>query len=156
MVRRLINAYRNYGIKVYNVYGITEYSGAVTFWTQDMGLDKCDSVGKTVFHGKIKIVNPVTGEELPTGQVGEIVCQGPQVFKGYWNNPEETRNAIRNNWYYSGDLGKKDEDGFIYVVDRLKDMIVTGVRKLNPEPVSLSPVFCFPKFDSFEGPSTLL
>lgn len=129
---RLINAYRNYGIKVYNVYGITEYSGAVTFWTQDMGLDKCDSVGKTVFHGKIKIVNPVTGEELPTGQVGEIVCQGPQVFKGYWNNPEETRNAIRNNWYYSGDLGKKDEDGFIYVVDRLKDMIVSGGENVYP------------------------
>ena len=128
----LINAYRNLGIKVYNVYGITEYSGAVTFWTHDMGLDKCDSVGKSVFHGKIKIVDPVAGEELPTGQVGEIACQGPQVFKGYWNNPEETRKAIRNNWYYSGDLGKKDEDGFIYVVDRLKDMIISGGENVYP------------------------
>ncbi|NLA27711.1 MAG: long-chain fatty acid--CoA ligase [Firmicutes bacterium] len=128
----LINAYNDYGIKVYDVYGITEYSGAVTFWTQDMGLDKTASVGKTVFHGKIKIANPVTGEELPTGQVGEIVCQGPQVFKGYWNNPEETRNAIRNNWYYSGDLGKKDENGFIYVVDRLKDMIISGGENIYP------------------------
>jgi len=128
----LINAYENYGIKVYDVYGITEYTGAVTFWTQDMGLDKSDSVGKSVFHGKIKIIDPITGEELPPGQVGEIVCQGPQVFKGYWNNPDETRNAIRDNWYYSGDLGQKDEDGFIYVVDRLKDVIISGGENIYP------------------------
>ncbi len=128
----LIKAYKGYDIKIFNVYGITEYSGAVTFWTEDMGFEKCDSVGKTVFHGQIKIVNPITGEELPPEQVGEIVCRGPQVFKGYWKNPGETCNAIRDNWYYSGDLGKKDDDGFIYVVDRLKDMIISGGENIYP------------------------
>lgn len=122
----LIKRYNELGIKVQNVYGITEYSGAVTFWTHDMGLDKCASVGKPVFHGNILIVDPNTKEELPPGEIGEIVCEGPQVFKGYWNQPEATEKAIVNGRYYSGDLGKKDEDGFVYVVDRLKDMIISG------------------------------
>lgn len=129
---RLIAAYEQIGVKVYNVYGITEYSGAVTFWTREMGMEKCDSVGKTVFHGNIKIVNPDTGEELPPGQVGEILCSGPQLFNGYWNNPEATQNTIRGDWYHSGDMGKKDEDGFIYVVDRLKDMIISGGENIYP------------------------
>lgn len=122
----LIQKYKDFGIRVQNVYGITEYSGAVTFWTFDMGIEKCDSVGKPVFHGDILIIDPSSGEELPTGEIGEIVCTGPQVFKEYWHQPEETKLAIVNGKYFSGDLGKKDEDGFIYVVDRLKDMIISG------------------------------
>lgn len=122
----LIKAFHQRGISVYQVYGITEYTGAVTFWTTDMGLDKCNSMGKPVFHGSVKIAHPDTGRELPPGEVGEILCSGPQVFKGYWNNPEATGQVLVDGWYRSGDLGKKDADGFIYVVDRLKDMIISG------------------------------
>ncbi|WP_034629403.1 long-chain-fatty-acid--CoA ligase [Desulfotruncus alcoholivorax] len=122
----LIKAYLQMGIKVEQVYGITEYSGAVTFWTHDMPPGKSVSMGKPVFHGDIKIINPENGKELPPGDIGEILCGGPQVFKGYWNNREATGNAIVDGWYHSGDLGKKDEDGFVYVIDRLKDMIISG------------------------------
>ncbi|WP_347489573.1 long-chain-fatty-acid--CoA ligase [Desulfoscipio sp. XC116] len=122
----LIRAYLGIGIKVEQVYGITEYSGAVAFWTHEMPLEKSVSMGKPVFCGDIKIISPETDRELSPGEVGEILCGGPQVFKGYWNNPEATEKALVGEWYHSGDLGKKDEDGFVYVIDRLKDMIISG------------------------------
>lgn len=118
--------YKQLGIEVENVLGITEYAGAVTFWTHDMGWDKRNSVGKVVFHGDLKIVDPFSREELPAGQTGELCVMGPQVFKGYWNNPAATNEVLADGCYYSGDLGLKDEDGFIYMVDRLKDMIISG------------------------------
>jgi fatty-acyl-CoA synthase len=122
----LIKAYEDLGIQIQQVYGITEYTGAVSFWRKEMDEHKFHSMGKAVFGGKIKIVDPKSGQELPTGEVGEIVCFGPQVFKGYWNNPDATKNVLKNGWYHSGDLGKMDEDGYLYVIDRLKDMIISG------------------------------
>jgi fatty-acyl-CoA synthase len=123
---KLIQVYEELGIQIQQVYGITEYTGAVSFWRKEMDEQKFHSMGKTVFGGQIKIVDPESGQELPTGEVGEIVCFGPQVFKGYWNNPDATKNVLKNGWYHSGDLGKIDEDGFLYVIDRLKDMIISG------------------------------
>lgn len=128
----LIMTYDKIGIKIDQVYGITEYSGAVTFWIPDMGMEKSNSMGKTVYHGHIKIFRPDSDEELPVGEVGEICCFGPQVFKGYWNNPEATAAAIRNGYYRSGDMGKVDANGFLYVVDRLKDMIISGSENIYP------------------------
>ncbi|WP_018131572.1 class I adenylate-forming enzyme family protein [Effusibacillus pohliae] len=122
----VIRTYYRLGIKVEQVYGITEYSGAVTFWTHEMGLDNCASMGKSVFHGTVKIVDPVSGADLPAGKIGEIVCKGPQVFSGYWRNPEATEKTIKDGWLHTGDLGKLDEKGFLYVIDRLKDMIISG------------------------------
>ena len=128
----LIAAYDRMGIKVEQVYGITEYSGAVTFWVPDMGMDKSDSAGKAVFHGQVKILRPDGDEEMPLGEVGEICCLGPQVFKGYWNNPEATAAVAGKGYYRSGDMGKIDKDGFLYVVDRLKDMIISGSENIYP------------------------
>lgn len=122
----LIKAYKDLNIQIQQVYGITEYTGAVSFWRKEMDERKFHSMGKTVFGGKVKIINPDNGEELPVGEIGEIVCFGPQVFKGYWNNPNATKNVLRDGWYRSGDLGKFDEEGYLYVVDRLKDMIISG------------------------------
>lgn len=128
----LIATYDQMGIKVEQVYGITEYSGAVTFWIPEMGMEKSNSAGKTVFHGQIKILSPESDEEMPAGEVGEICCFGPQVFKGYWNNPEATAQAVGKGYYRSGDMGKIDPDGFLYVVDRLKDMIISGSENIYP------------------------
>jgi fatty-acyl-CoA synthase len=128
----LIRAYLDLGIKVQQVYGITEYSGAVTFWTHEMPLDKCHSQGKPVFHGDLKIIDPNTGAALPAGEVGEILCRGPVVFKEYWNNHEATQAAFVDGWYRSGDLGRRDSEGFFYVVDRLKDMIISGGENIYP------------------------
>lgn len=120
------------GIDITHVYGITEYSGAVTFWTADMGRDKSDSMGKPVFHGDVIICEPGEDKELPAGEVGEICCLGPQVFTGYWNNPDATAEVLKNGNYRSGDMGEKDEQGFLYVVDRLKDMIISGGENVYP------------------------
>lgn len=128
----IFTEYKKYNIEVENVLGVTEYAGALTFWTHDMGWDKRTSVGKAVFHGEIKIVDPETRRELPPGQIGEIAVAGPQLFKGYWNNPEATQKVVADGWYFTGDLGMKDEDGFIYVVDRLKDMIISGGENIYP------------------------
>lgn len=123
---KLIREYEQLGIQVQQVYGITEYTGAVSFWKKSMDPTKANSMGKVVFHGHVKIVDIETREELPPNQVGEIVCSGPQVFKGYWRNEEATKEVLSNGEYASGDLGMIDEDGFLYVVDRLKDMIISG------------------------------
>src|SRR5690606_25785244 len=72
------------------------------------------------------------GESLPVGQVGEIVVKGPQVMKGYLRNEEATHQTIRNGWLYTGDLGKFDEDGLLYIVDRKKDMIIRGGENVYP------------------------
>ena len=128
----LIATYDQMGIKVEQVYGITEYSGAVTFWIPDMGMEKSNSAGKTVFHGQVKILRPESDEELPAGEVGEICCFGPQVFKGYWNNPDATKTVVGKGYYRSGDMGKIDANGFLYVVDRLKDMIISGSENIYP------------------------
>jgi len=128
----LIETYDKMGIKVEQVYGITEYSGAVTFWVPDMGMDKSNSAGKTVFHGQVKILRPESDQELPAGEVGEICCFGPQVFAGYWNDPEATTAVAGRGYYRSGDMGKIDSDGFLYVVDRLKDMIISGSENIYP------------------------
>lgn len=129
----LIKAYREkLGIQVTHVYGISEYTGAVTFWTADMAPHKSDSMGKPVFHGDVKICEPGNDRELPAGEVGEICCLGPQIFVGYWNNPTATAEVLKNGVYRSGDLGKKDTAGFLYVVDRLKDMIISGGENIYP------------------------
>ena len=73
-----------------------------------------------------------SGKPLPTGQVGEIVMRGPQVMKGYLKDEEETRRTIRNGWLYTGDLGKMDDDGLLYIVDRKKDMINRGGENVYP------------------------
>ncbi|TCS96575.1 class I adenylate-forming enzyme family protein [Hazenella coriacea] len=131
----LIRLYDSYGIPLIQVYGMTEFTGPVSFWTPEMGMDQCQSMGKPVFQTEVLIVDPETNEVLPEGKVGEIVCRGPQTFLGYWKNDEETRKVIRNGWYHTGDLGKIDEDGFLTVIDRYKDMIICGGTNIYPAEV---------------------
>ncbi|MFQ5872616.1 MAG: AMP-binding protein, partial [Dehalococcoidia bacterium] len=71
-----------------------------------------------------KVVDVETGQrEMPRGEVGELIIRGPQVMKGYWKNPEETAETIRNGWLYTGDMARMDEDGYVYIVDRKKELI---------------------------------
>ncbi|MCF8113526.1 MAG: o-succinylbenzoate--CoA ligase [Desulfotignum sp.] len=128
----LITAYGQKNIAVYQVYGATEYSGAITFWTYDMGMEKANSAGKVVFHGSVRITDPISGKACALGEVGEIWLAGPQVFKGYWQNPEASQKALVDGWYRTGDLGTLDEEGFVRVVDRLKDMIISGGENIYP------------------------
>ncbi|MHA1143646.1 MAG: long-chain-fatty-acid--CoA ligase [Candidatus Helarchaeota archaeon] len=115
--------------KVVEVYGMTEASPLVTM-NPRVGLKKIGKVGLPLQKTIVKIVDVDTGEELPLGQEGEIIIKGPQVMKGYLNKPEETAHALRDGWFFSGDVGRMDEDGYIEICDRTKDMIIVGGYKV--------------------------
>ncbi|MCO6005272.1 acyl--CoA ligase [Actinoallomurus purpureus] len=108
-----------------NGYGLTETSAVTAYNSGINYLTHPDSVGPPVPVCDIKVVDPV-GEELPTGEVGELLIKGPNVIKGYWNRPEDTAQAFRDGWFHTGDLARVDADGFIYIVDRAKDMLIRG------------------------------
>lgn len=132
--QQLINQYDSLGFPVVQVYSASEFSGAITFWTPDMGKDSSSSVGKNVL-GEIKLIDPETGQETPTGEVGEVLCKGPQVSPKYWNDPEETARALKDGWFYTGDAGRMDENGFLYIVDRYVDVVHCGDEKIFPTQV---------------------
>lgn len=118
-------------VRLQNCYGQTENSPAASSLKDEMALEKIGSVGEVLPQTEIRVVDEF-GEPLPVGQVGEITVKGPQVMKGYLRNEEATRQAIKNGWMYSGDLGKFDEDGLLYIVDRKKDMILRGGENVYP------------------------
>ncbi len=108
-----------------NGWGITETSAAIATNTRQDYADKPDSVGPAAPVCDVKVVNEA-GEPLAAGEVGELWVRGPNVVKGYWRQPEATAAAFTDGWFHTGDLGKLDEQGFIYLVDRLKDVIIRG------------------------------
>jgi len=108
-----------------NGYGLTETSSLSTMNAGDDYLAKPDSVGPPVPVVSVKVVDP-TGAELPRGEVGELWIKGPNVVKGYWNKPEATAAAFTDGWLHTGDVARIDEEGFVYIVDRAKDMLIRG------------------------------
>ena len=106
-------------------YGMTETSG---YGPGNVGrdyLDRPSSTGRVVPIMQIRIVDPA-GNDQPSGAVGEVLLSGPMVIRGYWNRPEATADAIRDGWLHTGDLGYLDDEGFLYLVDRAKDMVLRG------------------------------
>jgi O-succinylbenzoate-CoA ligase len=108
-----------------NVYGLTEASSWVTMLPHEQTTIRPDSTGPPVPVVRLKIVNDQS-EEVPQGEVGEILIRGPNIFKGYWRKPEATAESLKEGWFYTGDLGRFDEEGYLYVVDRKKEMVIRG------------------------------
>ena len=108
-----------------NGYGLTETSSLSTMNSGDDYLAKPDSVGPPVPVVTVKVVDP-DGQEVPTGSVGELWIKGPNVVKGYWNKPEATAAVFTDGWLHTGDVARLDEEGFVYIVDRAKDMLIRG------------------------------
>jgi len=106
-------------------FGMTELSPAALFLDARDVLTHAGSVGRPFLHVDARLVSE-TGEDVGVGEVGELVLRGPTVFAGYWNRPEETATALRGGWMHTGDGGRMDDEGYVYVVDRIKDMIVSG------------------------------
>jgi fatty-acyl-CoA synthase len=92
------------------------------------------SCGRPIANSQVRLLDEA-GNEVPVGEVGEICARGPLVMKGYWNKPDETAKALRNGWLYTGDLARADADGFLYIVDRSKDMIISGGFNVYPREV---------------------
>ncbi len=130
----LIQKYMEKGIYMVQGYGSTE-GWVVTSWHPNMGKEKMSSVGKTLKHVELKIVHPETGDELTTNEVGEIHVRSPYMFKGYWNNEMATKKVLKDNWFNMGDAGMIDDDGFLHIMGRYKDVIVRGGDNVYPDQV---------------------
>jgi fatty-acyl-CoA synthase len=108
-----------------DAYGLTESVSGDTFLDRDSIVSKLGSVGRPCLYLELDICD-TQGTSLPAGERGEIVMRGPKIFKGYWRDPEATVAAFTDGWFHTGDIGIRDNDGYLYIVDRLKDMIVSG------------------------------
>ena len=124
---------KRFNITILEGYGMSEGSPVVTFNQRDIGR-KIGSVGTPAWGIKVKLVNE-DGETVPDGEKGELVYKGHNVTKGYYKNPKATAKAIVNGWLHSGDIAVKDEDGFYFIVDRTKDMIIRGGLNVYPREV---------------------
>lgn len=128
------------GTYIHNIYGLTETtspSHGVPLGTEapvdpDTG---ALSVGVPICNTLVRVVDPSSLQDLPPGRIGEIVTKGPMVVPGYWRKPEESSHAIREGWLHTGDVGKMDERGWFYLVDRTKDMIIASGYKVWPREV---------------------
>ncbi len=125
MPKRMLEAYEERGLSFSCGYGMTETSPGATAMPPHMSKAKMGSSGLRHFFTDVRIVGE-DGRLLPAGEVGEIQVSGPNVISTYWQRPDATAEAIVDGWLHTGDLGYFDEDGYIYVVDRLKDMIISG------------------------------
>ncbi|PZN07510.1 MAG: long-chain fatty acid--CoA ligase [Bacillota bacterium] len=136
MPLEVMNAFeRRFGARVVEGYGLSEAS-PVTHSNPVRGLRKPGSIGIPYPDTDAEIVDVETGTRvLGPGEVGELRIRGPQVMKGYWNRPEETAETLRDGWLYTGDIAKMDEDGYFYIVDRKKDMIIASGYNVYPREV---------------------
>ncbi len=128
-------AQKTFGCGIAQGYGMTETAGAISYLTVEdhahpVG-NRIKSAGRAMLGVDIRICGP-NGEVLPANTVGEVTCCGSQVMQGYWRLPEATAEALRHGWLHTGDAGYLDEDGYLFICDRLKDMIVSGGENIYP------------------------
>jgi fatty-acyl-CoA synthase/long-chain acyl-CoA synthetase len=123
LLRKLLDAFPQ--AQLSTSFGQTECSPITTVLRGEDAARKIGSIGTPLLNVEVRVVDPDMNDVAP-GEVGEIVYRGPSVMSGYWNNPEGTAAAFAGGWFHSGDLVRQDEDGYLYVVDRLKDMIISG------------------------------
>ena len=127
----VIDFYQGKGLPFQEGFGMTETAPIVSVLDADHVKEKAGSIGRAVFHVEARIVDDAD-KDARTDEVGELVLRGPNVFAGYWGLPEATAEAFRGGWFHTGDLGRIDAEGFITLVDRKKDMIITGGENVYP------------------------
>ena len=122
------------GIPLAQVYGSTETGPIAAYQRADDALGRPGSAGAPALHCELRIVG-ANGDDLPVGADGEILVRGRNVTRGYWRQPEQTAAVLNDGWYHSGDVGHFDRDGYLYVVARKRDMIITGGENVYPEEI---------------------
>jgi fatty-acyl-CoA synthase len=132
----LLRLYAARGVPINQGYGLTETSPFVTFLAPEWGTAKLGSAGRAPIFSEVRIVDADGREIRQPRENGEVITRGPNIMKGYWNNPEATAAAIDGEgWFHTGDIGYLDEDGFLFIADRLKDMVITGGENVYPAEV---------------------
>jgi acyl-CoA synthetase (AMP-forming)/AMP-acid ligase II len=127
----VIETYLTRGVLLLQGYGLTETAPGALFLVADRALDKAGTAGVPSFFTDVRVVRPDGGDVMP-GERGEVVIAGPNVMLGYWGLPDATAAAIDDGWFHSGDVAVVDEDGYVTIVDRLKDMIISGGENISP------------------------
>ncbi|MBT6275002.1 MAG: long-chain-fatty-acid--CoA ligase [Chromatiales bacterium] len=127
----LIERYAELGIEIHQVYGLTECGGPACLISPDEALAHIGSTGKSFFHTDVRVVSP-HGENVAPGEPGEVIIRAQHNMLGYWNQPEATKEAFKDGWLLTGDVALIDEDGFITIHDRIKDMVISGGENIYP------------------------
>ena len=119
------------GIGILQVYGLTETCGPACLMDSENAVEKPTSTGKAFFHTDIRVVNEA-GEDCGPFEAGEVLVRGRHIMREYWNRPEATAEAMKDGWLYTGDIALMDEDGYVSIQDRIKDMIISGGENVYP------------------------
>ena len=122
------------GVPLVQGWGMTETSPAGTMLDAADAIRKVGSAGKALMHTAIRIVDD-TGDDVPPGTIGELLTKGPNITPGYWNKPEATVQSFTDGWLHTGDAARQDDEGFVYIVDRWKDMYISGGENVYPAEV---------------------
>jgi o-succinylbenzoate---CoA ligase len=133
----LLERCKDQHIPVFQTYGLSESASQIVTLAPEFMIDKIGSAGKPLFPAQVKIIDS-DGKEKMAHEEGEIIVKGPNVTSTYWNKPEATKKALKNGWLYTGDIGYLDNDGFLFVLDRRKDMIISGGENVYPAEVEAS------------------
>jgi acyl-CoA synthetase (AMP-forming)/AMP-acid ligase II len=127
----LIEQYAGLGLEIHQVYGLTETCGPACLISPDEALTRIGSTGKPFFHTDVRIIDD-DGGDVGVDEPGEVLVRGRHIMAGYWNRPEETAAAIKDGWLHTGDIAVRDTDGFVFIRDRIKDMIISGGENIYP------------------------
>jgi acyl-CoA synthetase (AMP-forming)/AMP-acid ligase II len=119
------------GIEIHQVYGLTESAGPACLISPDDALERVGSTGKAFFHTEVRVVDD-DGNDCGIDEPGEVWVAGPHIMVGYWNRPEATAESVVDGWLHTGDIAVIDADGFVYIQDRVKDMIISGGENVYP------------------------
>ncbi len=130
----ILEGWTKRGVPLVQGWGMTETSPAGTMLDAADAIRKLGSAGKAMMHTAIRIVDDA-GHDVPQGSIGELLIKGPNITPGYWNKPEATASAFTDGWLHTGDAARMDEEGFIYIVDRWKDMYISGGENVYPAEV---------------------
>ncbi len=130
----LIEAYAALGIEIHQVYGLTETGGPACLISPEAAISKKGSTGPAFLHPDVRVID-TDGRDVAPGEIGEVIIRGRHLMKEYWNRPDATADTLRDGWLHSGDLATIDDDGFVYIQDRKKDMIISGGENVYPAEV---------------------
>ena len=130
----LVRQYHETGITLQQGFGMSEAAPSIATLSRELALRKAGSIGRALFHVEARVVDDEMND-LPAGDEGELVVRGPNLMQGYWNQPEATNEAFEGGWFHTGDIARMDQDGDLYIVDRKKDMFISGGENVYPAEV---------------------
>ncbi|MGD9057898.1 MAG: o-succinylbenzoate--CoA ligase [Desulfobacterales bacterium] len=130
----LVRQYHDAGIVLQQGFGMSEAAPSIATLSKDLALKKAGSIGRALFHVEARVVDAEMND-VPADAEGELVIRGPNLMQGYWNRPEATNEAFEGGWFHTGDIARMDADGDLYIVDRKKDMFISGGENVYPAEV---------------------